>query len=140
MRFSEVGKHGVVDVSEAVTVGRVEALVVEADPARIVALRLDKGGDVIAWSDLKAFGPDAVTVSSSSALRAPDERERGLADPSRDLLGKLALSEGGNSLGEVLEVEFDPETGTVGTVRTAAGDLSGERLTGLGAYAAIFRD
>lgn len=138
MRFSEVGKHDVVDVSEAVTVGHVEALVVEADPARIVALRLGKD-DLISWSDLNAFGPDAVTVASAGALRAPDERERGLADPSRDLLGKLALSEGGNSLGEVLDVEFDPETGTVVTVRTKAGDFPGEHLTGLGTYAAILR-
>ncbi|MGQ0845361.1 MAG: PRC-barrel domain-containing protein [Sporichthyaceae bacterium] len=142
MRFGQAGKHDVVDVSEAATVARVEALVVDTGPARVVALRLGKAGDadVVAWSDLKAFGPDAVTVPSANVLRTASGDERLLCHEDRDLLGKRALTQTGNSLGTVLEVEFDPDTGEVTTVRTDAGELAGERLTGLGTYAAIFRD
>lgn len=141
MRFSETKKHDVVDVSQAATVARVEALVVETDPARVVALRLGKAGDVdvVAWSDLKAFGRDAVTVSSSEVLRIARDDEKRSSRSDRDLLGKPALTEHGNSLGNVLDAEFDPDTGELTMVRTDAGDFPGEHLTGLGTYAAILR-
>lgn len=142
MRFSEVRHHDVVDVEQASTVGRVEALVVGVDPTQIAALRVAKSdvGDLLVWSALKAFGPDAVTIASTAALASADETHRALADPDRDLLGKRALSERGNSLGTVTDAEFDPATGRITTVRTDTQDLPGERLRGLGTYAAVFRD
>lgn len=141
MRFSEVRHHDVVDVAQASTIGRVEALVVSADPARVAALRLAKSdhGDVLAWSELKAFGPDAVTVESTAAFASVEESQRALADPDRDLIGKAALSEGGDSLGTVTDAEFDPASGHLTTVRTDTQDLPAERLLGLGTYAAVFR-
>ncbi len=142
MRFSEVLTRDVVDVAQASTLGRIDGLVVSTDPGRITALRLAKAtaADVLAWSDLKAFGPDAVTVASAADLHAVDETQRALADASRDLVGKVALSEGGNDLGVVTDAEFDPESGTITSVRTDLTELSGDRLRGLGTYAAIFRD
>lgn len=142
LRFSEVGGHEVVDVAEASTLGRIEGLVVSADPGRVSALRLSKStaADVIAWSDLKAFGPDAATVGSVAELRAVDEAHRALADPDRDLVGKLALSVHGDGLGVVSDAEFDPETGAITTIRTDLRDLPGDLLVGLGSYAAIFKD
>ena len=142
LRFSEVNRHDVVDIAQASSVGKLDGLVVSANPGRVTALRLSKAtaADVIAWSDLKAFGPDAVTVASAGDLTAVTETDRALADPDRDLLGKVALSEKGDGLGVITDAEFDPQTGTITTVRTDLVDLSGELLRGLGSYAAIFKD
>jgi uncharacterized protein YrrD len=142
LRFSEVGRHDVVDVSEAATLGKLDGLVVTPGPGRVTALRLAKAtaGDVVAWEDLQAFGPDAATVASAAELTPLDETRRALADAERDLVGKLALNDKGDGLGIVTDAEFDPETGAITTVRTDRADLPGELLTGLGRYAAIFRD
>lgn len=143
LRFSEVGRHDVVDVAQASTLGKLDGLVVSANPGRVTALRLSKSAtdeNVVAWRDLKAFGPDAATVASAADLTVVTEEDRALADSDRDLLGKLALSEKGDGLGMITDAEFDPETGTITTVRTDLVDLPGESLCGLGSFAAIFKD
>jgi uncharacterized protein YrrD len=142
MRFSECLHHEVVSTATAATLGRVDGFVVLPAPGRIVALRLGKTPAkdmLLEWSQLSAFGPDAVTVSSPEGLRtARSEVEQALADSSRDLLGKTALSEAGDGLGTVTDVEFDPATGAVLTIMTDRQNMAGDRLIGLGEYAAVF--
>jgi uncharacterized protein YrrD len=142
MRFTDCLHHEVVSTSTAATVGRVDGFVVRPAPSRVVALRLGKTetkGMLLDWSRLSAFGPDAVTVASAELLRAADDdAERQSAEESLDLLGKRALSESGNGLGTVTDVEFDPATGMVVTVLTDRQSLPGACLIGLGGYAAVF--
>ncbi|HEX3827930.1 MAG TPA: hypothetical protein VHV82_11735 [Sporichthyaceae bacterium] len=142
MRFTEGLHHDVVSTSTAATVGRVEGFVVRPAPARIVALRLGKTptkDTLLDWSRLSAFGPDAVTVDSMEELHpAASGVEHDLADSSRDLLGKLALSEAGDGLGTVTDVEFDPASGAVLTIMTDRQNMAGDQLIGLGEYAAVF--
>jgi uncharacterized protein YrrD len=141
MRFSECLRHEVVDTSSAQTLGRVEGFVVRPAPARIVALRLGKTqtqADLLDWSQLAAFGPDAVTVISPDLLHAA----RGGAEQEQaercHLIGKPALSEDGDGLGTVTDVEFDPATGAVLVIMTDRQNVPGDRLLGLGEYAAVF--
>jgi uncharacterized protein YrrD len=142
MRFTECLGHEVVSTSTADTVGRVEGFVVRPAPARIVALRLGKTptkDTLLDWSRLSAFGPDAVTVAAAEDLRPTVSGiEHELADSSRDLLGKPALSEAGDGLGTVTDVEFDPGTGAVLLIMTDRQNMAGGRLVGLGEYAAVF--
>ena len=77
-------------------------------------------------------------VVDEDALRPPaDDRERAAAEGSLDLVGKRALSERGNELGQIDDVTFDTDTGVledllIGDRRVPAGSLLGS-----GSYAAV---
>ena len=66
MRFSEAVGRQVVSTSTAQTVGRVDEFVVDSRRRAVVALSLRRteGGDTLLWTDIVAFGADAVTVAS----------------------------------------------------------------------------
>jgi sporulation protein YlmC with PRC-barrel domain len=143
MRLREARQREVVDTSTATAVGRVDGAVVALDPPRVQAWRLAKArsGALLSWSDLTAFGPDAVTVPGENVLReAADDVEAAAAHPDRDLLDKPALSEFGADLGTVVDAEVDPDSGALLTVLTDRAEIPAERLMGLGGYAAVFRD
>lgn len=142
MRFSEAHHKQVVATSTATKAGRVEGFVVTARPAWISALRLGKvdgDGSLLGWSDLKAFGHDAVTVERPDVIRRPvDADEERAASKDLDLLGKPALDEYGDGLGLITDVDFDPATGEITAVHTDREEIRGAALIGLGGYAAIF--
>jgi sporulation protein YlmC with PRC-barrel domain len=143
MRLRETRQREVVDTSTAARLGRVDGAVLALDPARVHALRLSKtkAGALLSWSDLTAFGPDAVTVPGAGALReAVDDAEASAAQADRDLLDKPAISEFGMDLGTVLDAELDPDTGTLLAIVTDRGDIDAQRLLGVGSYAVIFRE
>jgi sporulation protein YlmC with PRC-barrel domain len=138
MRFSEAKNHKVVATGDAATVAKLAGFVVEASSARIVALRLKKtDGDVdlLNWTDVQGFGPDAVTVTSPSVfVKAGEGAKRG------DLLGSRVLTERGVELGEVKDVDFDPADGVVRAVLTKSEEVAGSRLLGHGSYALVVRE
>lgn len=142
MRVKETRKRDVVSTADAETVGRVADVVVDPDPARIVALRLDKvAGDAryVSWQDLQAFGQDVVTIPSHDVLRQPEnDRERKVGKDFA-VLGKRVLTDAGRELGTVSDVEFDPETGRVTALLTDREQIDGARLRGIGTYAVVVR-
>jgi len=142
MRFSEAHHKQVVATSTATKAGRVEGFVVSTKPGWVSALRLGKvegDGSLLGWSDLKAFGHDAVTVDSPDVIRRPiDVAEERAASKDLDLLGKPALTEYGDGLGVIRDVDFDPATGEITAVHTDREEIRGAALVGLGGYAAIF--
>jgi sporulation protein YlmC with PRC-barrel domain len=77
-------------------------------------------------------------VDDEGALRPPaDDRERAAAEGKLELVGKRALSERGNELGELDDVTFDADSGVleelvIGDRRVPAGSLLGS-----GSYAAV---
>jgi sporulation protein YlmC with PRC-barrel domain len=142
MRFSEAHHKQVVATSTATKAGRVEGFVVRPRPGWISALRLGKvdgHGSLLGWSDLKAFGFDAVTIEGPDVIRAPaDPEEERRASKALDLLGKPALDEYGNGLGKITDVDFDPATGEITAVITDREEIRGAALVGVGGYAAVF--
>ena len=140
MRFSEAKGQKVLSTSSATTVGKVEAFVVDPTERTVVALTLKKtegDADTLLWSALSAFGRDAVTVTGSDALTVADERVALLGDKHHTVLGKRVLTEGGDDLGNVVDVEFDATTGAVITLLTKTEEIAGRRLHGVGSYAVI---
>lgn len=141
MLFSEALKRDVVSTATATRVARVEGLVVAAGPARVALLRLGKvtgEGSLLAWEDVQGFGSDAATVADAAAIRRPrDEEEERLDSKASDILGKRMLSERGDELGEIADVDFDPETGAVITFITGKETIGGDRLIGHGSYAVV---
>lgn len=141
MLFSQARKLDVVNTSTATRVGRVEGFVVLPGPPRVALLRLGKvsgAGTLLAWADLKGFGPDAVTVESDAMIRpARDAVEQRVEDNDLEILGKRVLTERGMELGAVADVDFDPETGEVTSMITKTEAIAGRRLIGVGGYAVI---
>ncbi len=121
-------------------VGSVGHLLVDAQQRRVAAVVIGHGkkAQLVDWAQLSGFGPDAVMVVDEAALRAPaDDRERAATEGNLDLVGKRALSERGNQLGQLDDVTFNEDTGAledllIGDRRVPAGSLLGN-----GSYAAV---
>jgi len=143
MRFSEARNRPVVSTDTATTIGSVADLVMDAATAAVVAVRVKRSagsGDMLPWRDVTAFGPDAVTVASASALGEAEGRTAELAGKRAEVVGKRLLTDAGTEIGTVADVEFDPRTGQVLSLLTASGTVPGNRLIGCGSYAVIVQD
>ncbi|MFK4071331.1 hypothetical protein [Streptomyces sp. NPDC029674] len=139
MLLSQAVGRPVVSAVDAAHIGTVGGIVVAPEDALITAIRLDgaKGrGDVIAWADVHAVGPDAVVVGAASAARFASTDSSG----SQDLLGKRLLTELGDGIGTLADVTFDPESGHLHTLHTSRGHrIPGPHLLGIGSYAVVVR-
>jgi sporulation protein YlmC with PRC-barrel domain len=113
---------------------------VDARQRRVAAVVIGHGkkAQLIDWAQLSGFGPDAIMVVDGDALRPPaDDRERAATEGRLELVGRRALSERGNELGQIEDVTFDADTGVledllIGDRRVPAGSLLGS-----GSYAAV---
>ena len=77
-------------------------------------------------------------VVDEGALRPPaDDRERAAGDGKLELLGKRALSERGNELGEIDDVTFDADTGALEELLIGDRRIPAGSLLGSGSYAAV---
>ena len=139
-RFSEADGRKVVSIADAGTVGKVSGFVVDPAGSQVVALHLKKTEgkvDTLRWSDVRAFGADAVTVADASVVTATPADVDALSGKEHRLLGKRALSVAGDELGEVADVDFDDSSGVVGAVVLRDGVEVACRLVGVGSYAVV---
>ena len=141
MRLKEARGRKVVTTENAETIGTVESYVVDVPTHRITAVRLARvPGDAsfLSWNDLQ-FGADAVIVSSADRLRPPrDEPEARAGSKDLQPIGKLVLDAGGNALGKVEDLDFEPGSGAIRELDLGdRGTVSGDRILGLGAYALV---
>ncbi len=141
MRFSEAKGRKVVSTSTADSVGVVHDFVVDPKSAAVLAMQLKKthAGDTLRWSDITAFGADAVTLTSPDKITEADDDVRALLGKDHRLVGKRVLSTAGDELGEVSDVEFDVDSGAVTSLILDDGHVAGARLSGVGSYAVIVR-
>lgn len=142
MLFSEARSQKVMSASSATTVGKVKGFLVDPRAARVVALRIgkSKAGKYLHWSDVTGVGPDAVVVASEAVLvPQPHGRAAELAGKEHDLLGKRVLDDRGDAVGEVQDVDFDPDSGVVTRLLTSAAEVAGSRLLDCGSFALVVR-
>jgi sporulation protein YlmC with PRC-barrel domain len=131
MHLSELKGRRVVSRASAENLGDVSDLFLTTDPATVSALHVGKGrkGATVAWNQITGIGPDAVVVTD-------DESASGTAAGASPM-GRLVLSELGNAVGTVTDVEFDETTGTVISLATESALVEGDRLLAAGPYALI---
>jgi uncharacterized protein YrrD len=142
MRLREAYGRKVVSTDDAEAVGRLDGFVIDPEQRCVVGLRLAKvGGDrpFVSWTDLQAFGTDAVTVPSAAVLRAASgQAEERAASKELQPIGKLVLGDLGTALGKVEDVEFDEGSGSLVDFDLGeAGTVPSDRLLGLGSYAVV---
>ncbi|MER6027132.1 PRC-barrel domain-containing protein [Streptomyces sp. NPDC001851] len=138
MLFTQAEDLPVITAEEAEPLGRVEGLTIDAHTRSIACLRLSgapKHAATIAWDAIEGMGPDAVIVRSRTATDAGQST----FPPHHEALGRRVLTEDGTVHGTVKDIAFDETTGQVRTLYTALGDISGDRLLGLGSYAVVVR-
>src|SRR3977135_3923486 len=145
MRLREAYGRKVVSTDDAEAIGRLDAFVIDPEQRSVVGLRLAKvRGDrpFLSWSDLQAFGTDALTVATADVLRpATGEAEERAASKGLQPIGKLVRSELGTALGKVENVDFDEGSGAlVGFDLGTAGTVASDRLLGLGSYAVVVQE
>ncbi len=114
--------------------GHVAALSVDVAAAAISHVRV-RGGRLrrdtsLPWARVAAVGPAALRLHSTTPDPSPAHH---------DLLGRRVLTDTGTSHGMVLDAAFDPETGAVLAVFTTRGEITPDRLLGLGDYALVVR-
>jgi sporulation protein YlmC with PRC-barrel domain len=139
--FTAVAGRQVVSQHNAEPLGDVTHVLLDARRHEVSSLIVGKGRKalVLDWANVAALGPDAVMVTDAGALRAPgDDRESAAADGRLELIGKRALDEGGNDLGEVTDVRFDPHSGAIESFLVGESEQQAVSLLGAGAYAAVF--
>jgi sporulation protein YlmC with PRC-barrel domain len=136
---SSLGRK-VVSASSAEELGELTRLVANVNERRVTHLVIGKGRKalLIGWEAVKGFGPDAVMVTDDQAARPPgDDDEHGLVGGSRELLGQRALTELGNEIGEIDDVEFDPSNGLLQALIVGTNHHPASTLLGIGPYAAV---
>jgi uncharacterized protein YrrD len=143
MLFSDAKGRKVVSSSTAETVGRVSRFVVDPVTRAVVGIELKKTdqGDMLRWSDITAFGADAVTVTGPDRIGDGGEVVKALSGKAHRVLGKRVLTSTGDELGKVTDVDFDPETGVLLSLLVDSGpEVAASRLVGVGSYAVVVRD
>lgn len=148
MRLTETLGRKVVGVDDATTLGTVSGFVVRPDEPQLAALRLRRPGGrgtVLPWARVRAVGADAVMALAPSDSGEDDADEGGGRVLSKhavkhgEVLGKRVLTELGDDVGEVTDVEFDPESGALLGVLVGEESLDAGRMRGLGSYALVLR-
>jgi sporulation protein YlmC with PRC-barrel domain len=126
--------------ASAKELGAVNHLLIDAQQREVAAIVIGRGkkARLVDWAQLSGFGPDAVMVIDEGALRPPvDGRERDGADGKLELVGKKALSERGNELGNIDDVTFDAQSGALEDLVIGERSVPAGALLGSGSYAAV---
>ncbi|MGP0101417.1 MAG: PRC-barrel domain-containing protein [Solirubrobacteraceae bacterium] len=140
--FTAVSGRKVVSQKSAEELGDVAHIVIDVKRRKVASLIVGKGRKalVLDWDQVSGLGPDAVMVADESALHAPrDDHENAAADGKLELIGKRALNDVGNDLGELSDVRFDPKTGIIESLVLGEREEAAASLLGAGSYAAIFQ-
>jgi uncharacterized protein YrrD len=130
----------VVSRASAKELGAVNHLLIDAQQREVAAIVIGRGkkARLVDWAQLSGFGPDAVMVIDEGALRPPvDGRERDGADGKLEFVGKKALSERGNELGNIDDVTFDAQSGALEDLVIGERSVPAGALLGSGSYAAV---
>ncbi len=131
----------VVAADTAEDIGEVKAFVLDRSGRRITQLHVagrKRSPKLVNFSDLTAFGADAVIVASQRAVTdSVEERADDMVRGHVVAIGVRVLDTEGFEHGTVTDIEFDPSDGTV---LAAVGDDThwpGDTIRALGSYALI---
>lgn len=115
VRWEHMKGLPVVSLAEGKEVGKVDSLVIDPDTRSVVWIRIHAGGlmgerRLVPVSQVHAIGEHAVTIEreSDAQLQAEVPGADELVKAKRPVLGNKVLTETGQHLGEVRDIEIDP--------------------------------
>lgn len=132
--------RSVVARDTAETVGQVRGALVDPAARRIASLQVGKGrgARLVDWPAVTGVGPDAVVVDTESSLRDPAEgREERVVKGDVPLLGGRILTDRGDELGPLDDVDFDDSTGDLVSLRSGDVTIAAADLRSIGGYAIV---
>ena len=139
-RLREALGQPVVARDTAETLGELHGVVLDATNPRIAAVQVGKGNKarLADWSSVTGVGPDAVVVVGEVSLRPPlGEREEGFVKGDLPVLGGRVLTDRGDSLGALEDVEFHETTGELLALMAGDDTFDGSGLRSVGGYAMV---
>jgi uncharacterized protein YrrD len=139
MLFSQAKGHKVVGTQNAETIATVTECAIAPSPPHVTAFRLKTrgGGNVLTWDNVQGFGPDAVTVRSADKLDTAKDAPGDPTGPRHNPIGKQVITEAGEALGIVKDIDFDESDGRIRRLIAKDREIPGERLLGVGGYAVV---
>ena len=138
-RLSEVAGTKVMSKASAQKMGKVERILVDVPPRRVTAVQVGRD-QLVDWADISGMGQDAVVVSSEECVRtAADAREERALSGDFDWKGKRVISDRGNEMGKVVDLELNESSGELRFVHTSEGTLEAGRVHALGSYCVVVR-
>jgi len=134
--------RSVVARDSAETLGQLHGAVVDATGRRVAAIQVGKGrkARLADWDKITGVGPDALVVGTEADLRdAADAREQGVIKGDVPLLGGRVLTDRGDELGALDDVQVDEATGALGDLLAGGTAVAADRLLSVGSYAIVVR-
>ncbi len=111
LRAREVTGRPVVTLDTADDIAEVKDVVFDHANASLVGFTLNRRGflgspmkGVLPWSRVFALGPDALMIAGDSAIGDGDAAMDGAAAGDRNVIGATVMTDGGASLGTVVDV------------------------------------
>jgi uncharacterized protein YrrD len=140
IRISKLKGQRVLARSTDQLVGSIGQLLLEPASARVVAARVEGAvgtATVLPWDSISAIGPDAVMVESAERLTEPTAQTVGVVTDLYALSGKPLLTEQGDSIGRLEDVEVDEASGRVISLLVDGRSVPLERFIAVGPDAVI---
>ena len=141
IRLSQLIGQRVIAESDGSQLGSIRRLLLDPASGSIAVAQLEVpagGNAMLEWSAVRRIGDDAVLVAAPDVTRAPDgERELQLISGDLELLGKSVLTDEGNALGELADVDLNEASGRVTQIHLADESLFVGRFVALGPDAII---
>lgn len=92
---------------------------------------------VLDWSSIVGFGPDAVVAATDSSVREPASDEELAAIGGGGLLDRPLMTDAGDIVGSIADVEFDADTGRLMAFVIDDRVVPLTRLVAIGPFAVI---
>ena len=139
--FKAADGRKVISKTTAEEIGSVKSFVVDPSASRVSAIQIGgrrANAELVDWTNVSAFGDDAVIVNSDDVARGPGEREKDAVKGHIRARGTRVLTTDGFDVGKVSDVTFDGATGELTGIVVNKKDLvSADRLISLGSYALV---
>ena len=118
MKAGDLKGRAVVTLSDATKVGHVDDVLFDAAYRRVLGFRVRRGTfghtEALPRENVRAVGHDALTVASPEALNVQDRfAELAGAAALSQVQGTKVVTEGGDLLGTIAELDLDEEVQTV---------------------------
>lgn len=143
LAFQQSWRTPVYSRDSADEIGHVIRFVVTPGTHRVAAVHVAgrrRRAQLVDWSSIVGFGPDAVVVDSADSLRpAGNDHEQRVAAGDLDVPGRRVLTDGGYEIGEVADIDFDESSGVLELIRTTRTTVGGDGLLVIGPYAVVVR-